>query len=250
VSGAPVPGPARSRPSPPAPPALRARGLAELAGIRQALAEAQRLQAERVAAEHARQLREEAERELFSRSVGTVMPLRRGAEARPVRPLPAAEPRQRERDEAAVLQETLSDEFDVESLLDTDEALSFRRPDIGVEVVRKLRRGVWAIQAELDLHGLRRDEAREALGAFLRRSARHGLRCVRVIHGKGNGSPGREPVLKSKVKAWLVQKQEVIAYVQARASDGGNGALLVLLRPGAGAPATGEALTRSPTAGR
>ena len=98
-------------------------------------------------------------------------------------------------------------------------------------MVRKLRRGVWAIQGQLDLHGLRRDEARERLGAFLRDADRHGLRCVRVIHGKGHGSPGREPVLKAKVKSWLAQKSEVIAFTQARAADGGHGALLVLLRP-------------------
>ena len=140
-------------------------------------------------------------------------------------------PRQRERDEAAVLREAISDEFDVETLLETDDALSYRRRGIGPEVVRKLRRGVWAIQGQLDLHGLRRDEARERLGAFLRDADRHGLRCVRVIHGKGHGSPGREPVLKAKVKSWLAQKSEVIAFTQARAADGGHGALLVLLRP-------------------
>ena len=130
-----------------------------------------------------------------------------------------------------MLREAISDEFDVESLLDTDDALSYRSRGIGPEVVRKLRRGVWSIQAQLDLHGLRRDEAREQLGGFLREAARQGWRCVRVIHGKGNGSPGREPVLKSKVKTWLVQKREVIAFTQARAADGGHGALLVLLRP-------------------
>ncbi len=127
--------------------------------------------------------------------------------------------------------EAISDEFNVESLLDTDESLSFRRPGIGPEVVRKLRRGVWAIQAQLDLHGLRRDAARERLALFIHEARRGGLRCVRVIHGKGNGSPGREPVLKAKVQGWLVQKQEVIAFTQARASDGGTGALMVLLGP-------------------
>ena len=125
--------------------------------------------------------------------------------------------------------EALSDEFDVESLLETDDALSFRRRGIGPEVVRKLRRGVWAIQAQLDLHGLRREEAREALGRFLREAGRTGCRCVRVVHGKGHGSPGREPVLKGKVKSWLVQKNEVIAFTQARAAQGGAGALIVLL---------------------
>ena len=99
------------------------------------------------------------------------------------------------------------------------------------DVVTRLRRGHWAIQAQLDLHGLRREEARERLNRFVHDARRDGLRCVRVIHGKGNGSPGREPVLKGKVKTWLVQKKDVIAFTQARASDGGTGALMVLLGP-------------------
>ena len=98
-------------------------------------------------------------------------------------------------------------------------------------MLRKLRRGVWVTQAQLDLHGLRRDEAREQLQIFLREAARTGWRCVRIVHGKGNGSPGRQSVLKSKVKGWLVQRLDVLAFVQARAADGGHGALLVLLRP-------------------
>ena len=102
-----------------------------------------------------------------------------------------------------MLVEAISDGFDAESLLDTDDALSFRRRGVGVDVVRKLRRGVWALQGELDLHGLRRDEARERLAAFLREAAQSGKRCVRVVHGKGHGSPGREPVLKGKVsRGW------------------------------------------------
>ena len=127
------------------------------------------------------------------------------------------------------MHEAISDEFDVESLLETDDSLSFRRPEIGAEVVRKLRRGVWAIQAQLDLHGLRRDAARERLTEFLRAAGDERLRCVRVIHGKGNGSPGREPVLKAKVKSWLAQHAQVLAFTQARGSDGGAGALVVLL---------------------
>jgi DNA-nicking Smr family endonuclease len=138
---------------------------------------------------------------------------------------------QRERDEAAVLREALSDEFDVETLLHTDELLSYRRPGLGPDVVRKLREGRWAIQAAIDLHGLRTDEAREALGRFIRESHQHGLRCLRVVHGKGLGSPGRTPVLKGRVLRWLVQKKEVLAFVQARPAEGGAGALVVLLRP-------------------
>ena len=206
---------------------MKARTLAELGTLKQALQDAQR-----EAVRGAELAREQREHDLFALTVGAVVPLRVVARAPRRAPRPAATARQRERDEAAVMHEAISDEFDVESLLDTDEGLSFRRPGIGVEVVRKLRRGVWAIQAQLDLHGLRRDEARERLALFLHDARRSGLRCVRVVHGKGNGSPGREPVLKSRVKAWLVQKNEVIAFAQARASDGGTGALLVLLGPG------------------
>ena len=211
---------------------MKARTLAELGAIRKALQEAKRAAAEAERIERERLAREQRERDLFALSVGTVTRLREIAIA-PHRPKPPATARQRERDEAAVMLEAISDEFDVESLLDTDDALSFRRPDIGPEVVRKLRRGVWAIQAQLDLHGLRREEARERLNRFIHDARRGGLRCVRVIHGKGNGSPGREPVLKGKVNSWLVQKKDVIAFTQARASDGGRGALLVLLGPSA-----------------
>jgi DNA-nicking Smr family endonuclease len=209
----------------------RVRSLGELAALKRLLQEQRREAAEQTARAREQALREQRERELFATSVGPVLPLRRAAQPLPRRPRPPALPRQRERDEAAVLRESISDEFDVETLLDTDEALSFRRRGVGPEVVRKLRRGVWAIQAQLDLHGLRRDAAREHLAAFLREAVRGGLRCVRVIHGKGNGSPGREPVLKAKVRAWLVQKNEVIAFTQARAQDGGHGAVLVLLKP-------------------
>ena len=213
----------------------KVRSLRDLAAIKKVLerntAEARRLEAQ--AREQA--LRERRERELFAHTVGNVVPLRTATTVPPARPRPLPIPRQRERDEAAALRETISDEFDVESLLETDDDLSFRRRGIGPEVVRKLRRGVWAIQAQLDLHGMRRDEAREQLGEFLRQAGRDGLRCVRVVHGKGHGSPGREPVLKSRVKRWLVQKAEVIAFTQARPAEGGNGALVVLLRPAQGA---------------
>ena len=169
------------------------------------------------------------ERRLFELSVGEVTPMPSNLRVMHAHTPPEPLPLQREADERAVLLQALSDDFDVESLLETDETLSFRRPEITVEVVRKLRRGHWALQAQIDLHGLRRDQAREALSSFVHESARRGLRCVRVVHGKGNGSPGREPILKSRVRRWLVQKQEVLAFVQARASDGGAGALMVLL---------------------
>ncbi|CAN5688199.1 Smr/MutS family protein [soil metagenome] len=171
-----------------------------------------------------------AEANIFRSSVGTLMPLKTNEkhQVMPARPLPF--PFHHMADERAALQESLSDEFNAESLLETDDNLSYTRPGVGVDVVKKLRKGAWVIQAELDLHGMRRDQARDNLGEFLRRCIRSGKRCVRIIHGKGLGSVNKEPVLKNKVRNWLIQKDEVLAYSQATAADGGSGALIVLLR--------------------
>ena len=210
---------------------VKTQGLGELAGLRETLQTVRRNAERAQERDRLAHLHDKRERELFASSVGPVTPLRQPAQPAPARPQPAPQARQRLRDEAKALQESISDHFDVESLLDTDDNLSFRRDGVGPEVVRKLRRGVWAIQAQVDLHGLRRDAARERLGAFLRQSTQAGLRCVRVIHGKGNGSPGRTSVLKTQVKGWLVQRIEVIAFTQARAAEGGLGAVVVLLAP-------------------
>jgi DNA-nicking Smr family endonuclease len=187
----------------------------------------------RQAAEAERLRREQQSRvdaDLFRRSIGEVAPLTPPQRASSSAPPPPPIPRQRMADEQSALQESLSDEFNVDTLLDTDEALSFARTGVGPDIVRRLRRGHWVIQSQLDLHGMRRHEAREALGEFLRNAVKRGQRCVRIIHGKGLGSINREPVLKSKVRSWLVQKDEVIAFCQARAVDGGAGALVVLLK--------------------
>ena len=126
---------------------------------------------------------------------------------------------------------SVSDEFEIDTLLHTDDELSFRRPGVGADVLRKLRRGDWVIQNEIDLHGCRTDEAREMLSEFLRVAVKRGLRCVRVVHGKGLGSKNRQPVLKRKTKVWLAQREDVLAFCQARAAEGGSGALIVLLKP-------------------
>jgi DNA-nicking Smr family endonuclease len=180
------------------------------------------------AAERARQQREAA---VFALAVGPVQALksRHAHRALLERPLPDPLPLQRIQDEQQALREALSDEVDVESLLLTDDGLSYRRPHIGIDVLHRLRKGQWAIQGELDLHGLRREEARDALAAFIRHCHQASHRCLRVVHGKGHGSPGREPVLKSKVHRWLAQRQEVMAFTQAPGAQGGAGALIVLL---------------------
>jgi DNA-nicking Smr family endonuclease len=205
--------------------------LADLARIRAALLDERRRAESLAAGEGDRLAAERREKDLFADAVGAVVPLRKSATPHLPRARPPAVARQRQRDEAAALVESISDAFDVESLLETDDALSFRRRGVGLDVVRKLRRGVWVLQDEIDLHGLRSDAARERVADFLRDSARAGLRCVRVVHGKGLGSPGREPVLKAKVKSWLMQRSEVLAFTHARPADGGHGALIVLLKP-------------------
>ncbi len=208
---------------------MRAKSFQDLKAMRQQLAKAEAKAAREAAERTAAAKQARAEQDLFARAIGPTQPLR--AHGRVVHaPAPVTpEPRQRALDEQAVLREAISDEFDASTLLHTDEHLSFRRPGIGPDVPPRLRRGDWTVQAEIDLHGMRTDEAREALGAFLREATKAGLRCVRVVHGKGLGSPGRTPVLKARVHGWLIQKKEVLAFVQAKPLEGGAGALLVLL---------------------
>lgn len=207
------------------------KSLAELKGVQKTLAEQREREAAEAAVRAAAEKKRAAEQDLFSRAIGATQPLRR----RPAVPLapepPAPIPVQHQLDEERVLRESLSDEFDVTTLLDADDAMSFRRPGIGTDVTRKLRAGEWAIQRQIDLHGMRSDEAREALGEFIREAGKLGVRCVRVVHGKGLGSPGRQPVLKAKVQRWLIQKNETLAFVQAKPAEGGAGALVVLLTP-------------------
>ena len=192
----------------------------------------QRLKDKAAAAAEAERKRRELEREanLFRTSVGDVKPI--NAPPRVLHPLPTPAPiaKQRMADDEAVLKESLSDEFSIETLLETDDALSYARPGVGADVLKKLRSGSWVTQDQLDLHGLRVDQAREAIGQFIRDAVKRGVRCVRIIHGKGLGSMDKKPVLKSKVRNWLVQKDEVIAFCTARPADGGSGALMVLLR--------------------
>ena len=167
----------------------------------------------------------------FRSAVGAVTPLNRKVRAEHQRkPHPPVAHKRREDDEQ-VLVAAVSEAFEIDTLLLTDDELSFRRPGIGPDVLRKLRRGEWVIQDEIDLHGCRTDEARVLLSHFMRDAAKRGLRCVRVVHGKGLGSKDRQPVLKQKARLWLAQRDDVIAFCQARPADGGSGALVVLLKP-------------------
>ena len=166
----------------------------------------------------------------FRKAVADVRPLkpvRRAAAAR--KPAPPI-PRQTLRDERAALLESIERPVSAEEALETGEELAYLRAGLSRLVLRRLRRGHWVVQDELDLHGLNRHEAAATVAEFLRSAAQRGRRCVRIIHGKGHGSKNREPVLKTKLGNWLMPRDEVLAFCQAPPHEGGGGALLVLLK--------------------
>ena len=166
----------------------------------------------------------------FGKAVAGVIPLKRKKRVALKEPAPAPVPQQRRRDEIAALAESLAGPLSVDDALDSGEELVYLRDGMGRQTLRKLRRGHWVIQNGLDLHGCNRVEAAAAVAEFLQQCLARGLRCVRIVHGKGLGSHNREPVLKAKLRKWLPQREEVLAYCQAPASEGGSGALLVLLK--------------------
>lgn len=107
----------------------------------------------------------------------------------------------------------------------------FLRPGVARTTLRKLRRGQPPVQGSLDLHGLTSNEARKLLQEFLREMAQRGLRCVRVIHGKGWQTGGGEGILKPRTRHWLTQCAEVLAFCETSPHEGGGGAVKVLLKP-------------------
>ena len=167
---------------------------------------------------------------LLREALKGVAPLRNPGRVSLQRPPPAPIPVQALRDDAQVLQDSLSDQLPMEVGLETGEELVFLRNGLSNLILKKLRRGFWATQDHLDLHGLRTEEARALLVSFLNDALKHGFRCVRIVHGKGLRSKNAEPVLKRKVGNWLGQRDEVLAFVQARPEDGGGGAVMVLLK--------------------
>ena len=159
-----------------------------------------------------------------------VTPLPRVNRARIIKAPPTPVPSQRLRNDHAVLVESLSDADPWEAGFEAGDELKFLRDGLASDTLRKLRRGHWLIQNELDLHGMIVAEARPALVVFLNECLHEGLRCVRIIHGKGLGSKNGEPVLKRKVFSWLMQRDEILAFCQARRTEGGGGAAMVLLK--------------------
>ena len=166
----------------------------------------------------------------FYAAVDGAKPLRPGDRLVFEPPKPSPRPRQRELDEAAAIVESLHAPLELDDLLSIGDADSFLRPGLPRNVLRDLRRGRWAIQNHVDLHGMNRHEAHEQVALLLAESHAAGKRCIRIVHGRGYGSPGREGVLRQLVKGWLVRRKDVLAFCHAPPADGGPGALWVLLK--------------------
>lgn len=168
--------------------------------------------------------------DLFRHAAQGTQPIDNGNRIEPPRVAPAPAPLKRCEDERSALREAMEAPITLEDRLEMGDEAVFLRPGLPRRVLLDLRRGRWTLQGELDLHGLNREEARDALSRFLAASLLRGNRCVRVIHGKGLGSPGRVSILKQLSRGWLAQREEILAFCQAGPSQGGSGALMVLLR--------------------
>lgn len=167
--------------------------------------------------------------EEFRVAVADVAPIERPRRQAIAAPPPPPIPYQTRNDERVALAESLSGAFSIDEAMDTGEELVYLRSGLSRQLLRRLRRGDWVIQANLDLHGMNRFAAADNVAAFLSECVARGDRCVRIVHGKGLGSKNREPVLKAKLGKWLPARNDVLAFCQAPAPQGGSGALLVLL---------------------
>jgi DNA-nicking Smr family endonuclease len=168
--------------------------------------------------------------EEFRRAVAGVKPLEAPRRLPRRTSLPAPVPRQTRRDELAALAESIQGPLSLDDAIDSGEELVFVREGISRQVLRKLRRGHWVVEDHLDLHGMNRIEAAHSVGEFMRRCVLRRMRCVRIVHGKGLGSHNHEPVLKGKLRNWLSMREEVLVFCQAPSTQGGGGAVLVLLK--------------------
>lgn len=166
---------------------------------------------------------------LFRRLIGEVKPLKTSERVPPPANKPKPKARFARADEKAVLQESLQTEIE-DADANSGAAMRFKRPSVSRTTMRMLSRGSYAVQAEIDLHGMTLAEAKPRLEAFVRRCANNNKSCIRIVHGKGLGSGERGPVLKNAVNRWLRRWEVVLAFTSARQVDGGTGAVYVLLQ--------------------
>lgn len=173
---------------------------------------------------------DETDRALFRQAMRGVRRLKLEARhtGQPPRPKPRA--RFARADRHAVLAESLGSKSPFEPVEEAGDALFFRRPVVSERIFRQLRRGLYRIDAEVDLHGMTAAMVEPVLRDFLGEAIRHRARVVRVVHGKGLRSGNRGPVLKLVASSYLQRVEQVLAFASAREVDGGSGAILVLLR--------------------
>lgn len=166
--------------------------------------------------------------ELFRREIVRVNPLRHDKVAPAAKPVPPL-PKQTLLEEERVMQELLVEPYDPVEW-ETGEELLYSRAGLRQSLLRRLRRGQYSVSAELDLHGLTVPEAHLAVTEFLAGSQTSYTRCVKIIHGKGHGSRGNQPILKTKLNVWLRRRADILAFCSARPMDGGTGAVYVLVK--------------------
>ena len=169
------------------------------------------------------------DKEAFRKAMSDAKPLKTDVRVPAHKPKPKPKARFARADEEAVLLESLEDDIDALEY-GSGGALRFHRQHVGRRTMRKLTRGGYSVQAEVDLHGMTLSEAKPRLSDFIHYSAEQGQLCVRVVHGKGLGSGERGPVLKGAVNSWLRRWDCVLAFVSTRQVDGGTGAVYVLLQ--------------------
>lgn len=180
--------------------------------------------------EPTRRLPSDPEQRAFHLAMAGVNPLPDSNRAVLGKPHPSPAAQQTLADHRAVLHESLHAPIALQDRLEGGDEAVYLRNGMAQTTLRDLRRGRWVIQDEVDLHGLNRDQARHLIAGFLHTCLHQGKRCVRIVHGKGHGSPQKLSILRQLVRGWLAQRNEVLAYCQAKPQDGGEGALLVLLR--------------------
>jgi DNA-nicking Smr family endonuclease len=170
------------------------------------------------------------DKDLFRAEMQGVRPVRPTNRATLDKPRPSPLPVKRMEDDKKVVSELLSDHAGWDDFNETGNAETYLRAGLPREVLRRLKRGDWVIQSEMDLHGLNSDAARSQLAGFIQHAKRNGLRCIKVIHGKGLRSQSGEAILRNKVRKNLMLRDEVLAFADARPADGGSGAVVILLK--------------------
>lgn len=170
----------------------------------------------------------EEDRALFRETVGKIKPLNQDSVVHD-KPKPSPVPSRNEQFDRPAMQELYDSDYE-QNLLERGDELFFSRPGIQKQTLRKLRRGQYKIEDELDLHGLTVEMARTELSNFLADCHMRSLRCVRIIHGKGIGSENKQPIIKNKVNNWLRQRNDALAFCSALRADGGTGAIYLLLK--------------------